>query len=172
VKKLRTSLKSLDAMPESRVVTSSQILDLRPKDGFLIGTDNGTELERIQKDIRELKALVGHYQRSASDMDAKILQQFKDLLKIDREKIGGEIDVINERIDECAKKSDLYEMLQFFKGMGSGEVDFVLQPRSRLASQMSMGDVGRGGMRQISPHVKLINGESLKRPSTSQYRRS
>jgi hypothetical protein len=118
-----------------------------------------------------LKLLIGTNHKLASDMDAKILQQFRDLLNIDREKFGRDIKLINGRIDECAKKSDVYEMVQFFRSMSSGEVDIALQPRSRVVGQVSMGDIGRGGLRQLAPHVKLISGESLKRPATSQWKR-
>jgi hypothetical protein len=168
-KKLRGPLKSMNDIQGGRVVTMTQIIDVKPRDGFMPAND--LEMGRIQRDMRDLKAMIGNYQRMAGEMDAKILHQFKDLLRIDRERFASDINLANERIEECAKKSDLLEIRQFFRGLGDGEIDYTMQSRSRLAGYMSMGDVGRGGVRQISPHVKLISGENLKRPATSQYRR-
>jgi chromosome segregation ATPase len=82
---------------------------------------------------------------------------------------------IQLRIDECAKKSDLYELTQCFIASGAeGVAEFASRRRSALGStaQAPRPIAFAPQPRQVAAHVKIISGDALKRPPSNHVARA
>jgi chromosome segregation ATPase len=94
--------------------------------------------------------------------------------QFDRTVFDPEFRQIQLRIDECAKKSDLYELAQCFIASGAeGVADFAGRRRSALGrTAEAPRPIALGPPpRQIAAHVKIISGEALKRPQSNHIAR-
>jgi hypothetical protein len=115
-------------------IESTTIIDVQPA---------ARDCDELRGEIRALKLLIEG-------------QQF------DRSLLDPEFRHIHQRIDECAKKSDLYELTQCFIASGAqGVAEYVL--RKRAPDESRPLGLGRQPTRQTSTYVKIISGECLKR---------
>jgi hypothetical protein len=127
-------------------------VQLSPIGDETMAKSTDSHLEKLQAEVQHLKDMVS---RSQSMDDPKMVR-------------------LNQRIDECAKKSDLNEIIQCFMGAGAnGACEPVslkqrhFGERPRLAVPNDIGAMSR----YPSVHVQLINGETLHRPATCQASR-
>jgi hypothetical protein len=100
------------------------------------------EIGALQSEFRMLKDFVERSQHRAREPNLE--QSFAQ---------------INQRIGECARKSDLNDLIECFLLSGPDGV-------SECAARKGIAPIGLQALKAPMLHVQMINGEALNRPNT------
>jgi hypothetical protein len=118
---------------------SAQVIDIKPAVDWV----DASVVRRLQMEVQELRTLIPGKRAAPpepSNMDQVLV-------------------AVNQRIDQCAKKTDLDQLTQCFIASGS---------HCSTSAPSALAFVGKPPVRQATAHVKVITGECLKRPVMAQ----
>jgi hypothetical protein len=133
-------------------IESMTIMDVQPT----VCLPGSRDCEGVRDEVQELKLLI-----EAQQFDPRVLDP--------------EFRHIHQRIDECAKKSDLYELTQCFIASGAeGVAEYALRNKATIGKAPEESRPlarGRQVARQTSTYVKIISGDCFKRPTSNHVGR-
>ena len=147
--------RNVSSNPETYVcsVSNIHIFDCGPKKDLIDQMEDARNVLRDMQDTRNMLDRFGQYDK--------------------------EFQCVHDRLDKCALKSELFEIIQGFVASGAEGVVktdsrvHMLNPSSKpVVIRAAHSDFGLSqDTRQTSAHVKLINGDCLRRPvTTGTYR--
>lgn len=136
-------------------VQHMKIFDVRP-----------TKLD-INQELKEAKNAINEIKNAENSM-----REIREMLQITNAKNEKEFALIYEKLDDCALKTDLYNIVQGFIASGAdGVADAAARSRVHQGSLSLVCEQTKHVTSQNRcAHVKLITGECLKRPVTTPGR--
>lgn len=161
----------------SLISNNQMIFDAAPSNQ--IQSQDSVKIIQIQTDIEKLKEQINESsQPTTSNLDdLQLFERMSKLIKENENEINSSFQNVHSRIDDCATKNELFEIVQGFIASGAegvAEVHMKKQQNSstrNLSSEKTNRSMEFGPINIIkqttprkSAHITLITGDYLKRP--------